>query len=579
MESNNKYFIYVRKSTDDRSHQLRSIADQVAEIRELVRRERLDVVGSYEESQSAMTKGRPLFNEMLQRIEAGEADGIIAWHPDRLARNAFDGGRVIDLIDEGKLTAMRFCSFWFEPTAQGKLMLNLAFGQSKYYSDSLSINIRRGQRQKIADGVFPGKAPLGYCNEPTLRTIVFDPLRAPLVKEAFELYATGKYTLSQIAETMNAKGLRSCTGYLMAPFRYQDFLRNPFYYGMFVYRGEMHEGTHEPLVTKATFDAVQEAMKERSKACSVRLKSYVYRGLLKCGECGCGVTMETQKGHNYLRCTKRVHPDCTQPYVREESMTAQIAAAVTTVSVPDDCADWLVERLRAERAENNGVIEAAKAKVQKQVTKVETTLDRLTAAYLDAGAFTATEFRERKAQALSTKRKLLDDLTTLDSDETKRFEPLIQFISGSKQLKYVAQRGDPKELRSKLEKIGSNLKMQDRKLTWTPRGAWQLVVDQGSFAHVNTALVPSAANCRGETHQTPTKWRRGESNPRPEITSMTASTCVVDFLISTPATKIDTLRRNPDVCFLASLTTSDQRDQPAFCGCRDAGITPCRGCL
>jgi site-specific DNA recombinase len=142
-----QYFIYVRKSTSGEESQARSIGDQLAEIRTLVARERLEVVGSFEEAQSAMTKGRPQFNEMLQRIEQGEANGIIAWHPDRLARNAFDGGQIIDLLDQGKIHHLKFCTFWFEPTAQGKLMLNLAFGQSKYYSDNLSINVRRAQRR------------------------------------------------------------------------------------------------------------------------------------------------------------------------------------------------------------------------------------------------------------------------------------------------------------------------------------------------------------------------------------------------------------------------------------------------
>jgi hypothetical protein len=162
---------------------------------------------------------------------------------------------------------------------------------------------------------------------------------------AFELYATGQYTLVRLRELLNAKGLRSVKNRTMTAFRYQYLLQNPFYYGVFVLNGEMHQGAHEPLVTKDLFDKVQEVMTRRSKPNSVRLKSYVYRGLLHCGECGCGVTMETQKGHNYLRCTKRVKKDCSQPYVREENMTTQIAAALTSVSLPDDTADRLVQRL------------------------------------------------------------------------------------------------------------------------------------------------------------------------------------------------------------------------------------------
>jgi site-specific DNA recombinase len=488
-----KFFIYVRKSTGTEERQARSIGDQLAEIRELIRRDSLNIVGSFEESQSAMSKGRPLFNEMLDRIEAGEANGIIAWHPDRLARNAFDGGRIIDLIDEGKIRDLKFCTHWFEPTAQGKLMLNLAFGQSKYYSDNLSVNIRRGQRQKISEGVWSWKAPVGYLNEPKLRTIVIDPEKAPLVKMVFELYATGQYTFDRLRDTLNAKGLLSVKDRMMSAFRYQYLLQNPFYYGVFVLNGEMHEGTHEPLITKDLFDRVQDVMNRRRTPNTVRLKSYVYRGLLHCGECGCGITMETQKGHNYLRCTKRVKKDCSQPYVREESMTVQIANALSSASLPDDLADRLIRKLDAERRQGNDLMQDAKHRTEKEIEKINLKLDRLTAAYLDAGAFSAAEFRKRKAEALNAKRKLEDNIIAFDREDVLRFEPIKRFVTGSKQVKYVVKDGDPKEMRAKLENVGSNLTIRDRRLNWEPRDAWKLVVDQGSFAHVNAAPFSSAA--------------------------------------------------------------------------------------
>jgi DNA invertase Pin-like site-specific DNA recombinase len=503
--TDNKYFIYVRKSTEGEERQARSIGDQLAEVREIVRKNSLDVVGSFEESQSAKTKGRPLFNEMLDRIERGEANGIIAWHPDRLARNAFDGGRIIDFIDEGKIADLRFCSFWFEPTPQGKLMLNLAFGQSKYYSDSLSVNIRRGQRQKTAEGIWGGKAPVGYLNEPKLRTIIVDPLKAPLVRMAFELYATGEYSFERLRETMTARGLRGMYGLVMSDSRYRDMLNSPFYYGVFVWKGEMHQGIHEPLVTKDLFDKVQEVMRRRSKPSPVRLKSYVYRGLFQCGECGCCITMETQKGHNYLRCTKRMKEGCSQPYLREEATTVQIAAVLTSFSLPDDLADWLVQRLNAERQQSGGMLQEAKRRLESEIEKINTKLDRLTAAYLDAGAFTAAEFRKRKEENINRKRKLLDDLAVLDRQDILRFEPITRFVNGSKQLKYVVQRANPTELRAKLEKVGSNLTIRDRKVHWFPRGAWKLVVDKGSFAQHNAAPKISGAAFVGETRLCPTK--------------------------------------------------------------------------
>src|SRR4051812_20555590 len=103
-----RFFIYARKSTDDLSRQVRSIDDQIAELRTLAEREKLCVIDVLTEKQSAKVPGRPIFNGMLERIEAGEAEGILAWHPDRLARNSVDAGRIIHFVDLKHIKAMRF---------------------------------------------------------------------------------------------------------------------------------------------------------------------------------------------------------------------------------------------------------------------------------------------------------------------------------------------------------------------------------------------------------------------------------------------------------------------------------------
>jgi len=170
-ENHHRLFIYARKSTESEDRQVRSIPDQYAELREMAKRERIAVLEELSEARTAKLPGRPIFNEMLDRIERGEADGILAWHPDRLSRNAVDAGRIIHLIDTGKIKTLRFPTYWFEPTSQGKFMLSITLSQSKYYVDNLSENIRRGQRQKLKNGIWPMVAPIGYLNDPKKRII------------------------------------------------------------------------------------------------------------------------------------------------------------------------------------------------------------------------------------------------------------------------------------------------------------------------------------------------------------------------------------------------------------------------
>jgi len=175
-----KYFLYARKSTDDEERQLLSIPAQIDELREFAVKEGLVIADVFIESKTAKVPGRDIFNQMLVRVEAGEAQGILAWHPDRLARNAVDAGRVVYLLDRNILDDLKFPTFWFQNTPQGLFMLSIAFGQSKYYVDSLSENTKRGLRQKVRKGECPGQAPLGYVNDRLNKKILLDPKVAPI---------------------------------------------------------------------------------------------------------------------------------------------------------------------------------------------------------------------------------------------------------------------------------------------------------------------------------------------------------------------------------------------------------------
>ena len=248
--STQKFFLYTRKSTDVEDKQVLSIEAQITELRAFAKQEKLEIVDELVEKQSAKIPGRPIFNEMLKRVEAGEANGILAWHPDRLARNSVDGGKIIYLVDTGGLAALKFVQFWFEPTPQGKFMLNIAFGQSKYYVDSLSENTKRGLRQKVRRGEYPSLAPVGYINDSRNKSVAVDKKRAPLIRRAFELYAEGDHRLEDVSDFLAQNKIVSRSGKRIHITRATFILQNPFYTGLFRYAGEIYEGKHEPIIAK-----------------------------------------------------------------------------------------------------------------------------------------------------------------------------------------------------------------------------------------------------------------------------------------------------------------------------------------
>ena len=199
-----KYFLYARKSTEDEERQVMSIEAQLAELAEFAKRENIEIVETFVESKSAKKPGREIFNQMMTKVhESKEPMGLIAWHPDRLARNSIDGGQIIYSIDINKIVSLRFPTFWFEPTPQGLFMLQVAFGQSKYYSDNLSENVKRGIRQKLRRGEWPTLAPFGYVNNPKIRNIEPEPTKSKILKKMFEEFSESKHSLDSLSQRLS----------------------------------------------------------------------------------------------------------------------------------------------------------------------------------------------------------------------------------------------------------------------------------------------------------------------------------------------------------------------------------------
>ena len=365
--NNNKYFLYARKSTDVEDKQVLSIEAQITELRAFAKQEGLHIAEEFIEKQSAKIIGRPIFNKMILRIENGDANGILAWHPDRLARNSVDGGKIIYLLDGGGLADLKFPQFWCENTSQGKFMLNIAFGQSKYYVDSLAENTKRGLRQKVRRGEYPCLAPIGYINDVRTKTVVVDKKRASLIRKAFEMYAQGKSRYDDIARFLFENGIatgatRGWTkggGKQLKKDQIAFLLSNPFYIGRFRYSGEMYDGTHTPIVSKELFDQVQKVLRERSnKNRPPENNPQAYCGLLSCSECGCSITAEEKVKHQqngnthryvYYHCTKK-RGTCDGAYLREEMLDAELSDLLSRFHLPPEWAKEM-ERMATEDAQ------------------------------------------------------------------------------------------------------------------------------------------------------------------------------------------------------------------------------------
>ena len=450
--NNNKFFLYARKSTDVEDKQVRSIDDQIAELRAFAKQEDLNVVEVFIEKQSAKIPGRPIFNEMLECIEKDEANGILAWHADRLARNSVDGGRIIYLLDTGKLASLKFPTLWFENTPQGKFMLNIVFGQSKYYIDSLTENTKRGLRQKVKRGEYPSLAPIGYINDKRVKSVVVDKKLAPVIRKAFELYAQNNSRLEDISNFLAQNDIFSNGGKRIKRDRISFILSNPFYTGLFRYAGEIHEGKHQPVISKKIFDKVQEILKQRGRPHhKTKNEPRVFCGLLKCGSCGMGITGEykvkKQKNGNehyytYYHCTrKNKSVKCKEPCIRQESLDQQISSLLQKFSLREDWAEDLLKMLEKDKSET---VQSSTAFVQEnknRILDIQTKLQRLLDGYLEQD-IDREVYREEKAKLLSEKKSLEEKITNLEQKRTGWIEPMSEWIKEARNLPKIAREGN-----------------------------------------------------------------------------------------------------------------------------------------
>jgi len=493
-----RYFIYCRKSSEAEDRQVLSIESQLSELRRTFDAQSgIEIVDTIEESFSAKAPGRRLFNEMLSRVERGEADGIIAWHPDRLARNSVDGGRIIYLLDRMVLKDMKFATFSFENNPQGKFMLSIIFGYSKYYVDSLSENVKRGNRAKAERGWRPNHAPLGYRNDRTTSTIIKDPDRFALVRRMFDLMLTGAYSPRRICEmaryewgfrTPQRKRVGAKPLALSAVYK---ILSNPFYAGVLVWAGKVYEGAHEPVVTIDEFERVQALLHRQGKA-KPHKRCFPFTGLIRCGECGLLVTAEDRTnryGYRYIyyHCSKRkIGERCTQRHIRAEMLERQIEEWLRTLSIPERLAAWAQRHWQLNAQSRREIIAAQKLALDQAVEANSRSLSTLTSLRV-RDIITDVEFlAERRKLELEGLR--LKQEVQRASEVSISFEPATALVSFNNRAVLWLHRGDCRTKRAIIECVGSNLTLKDKKLSIEAKRPFTSIATARDFPQLCAAV-------------------------------------------------------------------------------------------
>ena len=472
-----KYIGYCRKSTDEKEKQVLSIDQQIYELKEFALREKIEIVDFLIEKQSAKVTGRKIFGSLIERIEKGEIEGIVAWNPDRLARNSIDGGKIIYLIDEGKLKDLKFPTHWFDNTPQGKFMLSISFGQSKYYVDNLSQNVVRGLHYKLKLGVWPTIAPYGYKNDRNTRGIVLEPKISKIIKISFDKFSRGEITTIKGAQNLFVKNnILGKYGKPVSFSKIKKLLSNPFYFGLMNYGKDSVMGTHTPLVSKRNFDLVQEKLAKRDHK-RPHTNNFPFTGFIKCAECGSYITAEKhfknypktrgEVEYIYYRCTKK-KKTCSQLYINSNSLETQLRDLVGSLSLKEILANKLLEMLKKDEAKSIKFAKHELDNLSFSLTKTEKKLDKLLEGYLEELVDSAN-YQQKKKELLGVKTLIQEKINLVRKKGTYWVEPMRAFLNEAVATAKIAHENNNCTLLSQsAKKVGSNYLLEDKRISFLP---------------------------------------------------------------------------------------------------------------
>ena len=376
-----KYILYCRKSSESEDRQEKSIDSQERELLALAEKQNLTIVKILKESQSAKKVGRPIFNNLLQMLSSGKADGVLCWKLDRLSRNPIDTGYVQSLLQDGIIKNIKTFERDYFPQ-DNILMMVFEMGMANQYIRDLSTNVKRGNREKLARGEWTCRPPLGYLNDTVNKTIVVEPKISPYIIKAFQLYATGGYSFIDISNILHEEGLRTTSGQKVRQGHFHRIISNPFYSGIMLAGGKLYPGKHLPLISKELYDTAQNVLHNKNRPHS-QTHLFPLRGFLKCENCGCSLTASLKKGHHYYYCTNgRGHCDEHKNYLREIYLYKLVMDIFKNVDFTERKIELMYQSAKEKSGFDSSYFESALGNLSKELESLTLKESRLLDTFL-----------------------------------------------------------------------------------------------------------------------------------------------------------------------------------------------------
>jgi site-specific DNA recombinase len=468
MESK-KVAIYARVSTEEQAERDLSIPFQLERCRYHAQGNGWEVVKEFVDAgESARTDKRPEFQKMIASARVKEFDVILVHKFDRFARNDYDFITYEKELDDLGITVESVSEPGDASTPAGYISRRMMQVISSWYSKNLAVEVNKGLLRKVETGGWPKKAPFGYFNKHDNKSawIEVDPDNGPFVTQAFEEFATGKWTLEEWANHAYALGRRSRKGNRIGKQAWSEIFHHRFYLGeTWLKPGDIPtRGNHEPLVDDNTFTQVQQILRQHDKNKQrTRRHKYLLRGILHSVDAGspCWAETNNKKKLSYYRSRQKVNG--SQIYYNSKDIEDQIPALFKSLTITESKRQMLREELSrffAEEMDGDGHLKTSETRLAK-LERMEKNLQRL---YMEE-EISLADFKEHRARIEAERSRLK---TTVDSIRQRQhlvkadFEVALQLAT---QFDYLYEKGNFDQRRLLCETVLKRLYIEDGKVT------------------------------------------------------------------------------------------------------------------